>query len=445
MTPRPPGDVVVEVTAASAGAVVVVGTGQAGFQLAQSLREAGHTGPLTLVGDEPGLPYQRPPLSKDFLLDGVEPDSTLLRGDSFYADRDITVLAGQRVTAIDRTSARVVLRCGDRLRYDHLVLATGTRARTLTVPGSDLDGVLTLRTLADAVSLRRQLARPRAIVIVGAGFVGLEVAAAASRAGHRVTVVEGLDRVLSRVAAPEVSAHVQSVHEAHGCRILLGSGVVAIHPAEHRQGAVGAVELASGETLTADLVLVGVGAEPNSELAAAAGLDVCAATRGVLVDDRLLSSDPRISAIGDCATYPSAHAGGQVRLESVQNAVDHARHVAGRIATGSTGSYAKVPWFWTTQYDMKIQIAGVGGPGDDCLTAGDPASGRFSVLRFNGDGLVAVESVNRAADHMAARRLLDGAGGRPSLREAASPDFELKAYLTASNRSLTPAMSVGAP
>lgn len=406
------------------GHVLVVGTGQAGFQLAASLRDGGHIGPITLFGEEPELPYQRPPLSKAYLKDEPDQASVLLRSEGFYASRDITVRPQTRVRALDRELREVELENGNRLNYDHLVLATGTRARPLDVPGSGLRGVTSLRTLADANVLRSHLAQPRDVVIVGGGFIGMEIAAVCAAQGHRVTVVEGLDRPMARVVSPAVSEHVVSVHAEHGVRILLGQSTTELHG---REGRVRSVELASGEKIEADLVLVGIGALANSELAAVAGMDICPVTGGIVVDERLQTADPHISAIGDCATYPSVHATRPVRLESVQNAVDHARHVARRLTAGSDGGYCTVPWFWTNQYDLKIQIAGLGGLDDECVVVGDRAGGRFSVLRFDHDRLVAVESVNRAPDHMAARKLLAG-DRRPTPAQARCADFDLKGY-----------------
>lgn len=406
--------------------IVIVGAGQAGFQVALSLRERGHSGPVHLIGEEPELPYNRPPLSKSYITDATSADSTHLRGAQFYASRDIAVHNGVKVTHIDRRVGRVRLAQGGWLAFDHLVLATGARARALPIRGGDLDGVLNLRTLADATALRKRIAGAhRDVVLVGGGFIGLELAAATIAAGHRVTVVENADRLMARAVSRELSDHVAARHRKEGTRVLLSATVRSIHG---REGRATAIELADGEVIPADVIILGVGAEPNVELAAEAGLDICPVTRGVRVDRHLLTSDRRISAVGDCATYPSRYTRSDVRLESVQNAVDHGRHVAERLVSGSTDAYGKVPWFWTAQFDMKIQLAGIGGPKDKRLTIGDLTAGAFSVLRFDADRLVAVESVNRPADHMAARRILAG-GSRPDLSEAGSPGFTLKSFV----------------
>ena len=403
--------------------VVIVGSGQAGFQVALSLRDRGHRGPVILLGEEPGLPYSRPPLSKTYIAGGCEPSSVTLREKHFYVSRDIAVRDDERVVQIDRDRGRVLLSNDDSVDFDHLVLATGSRARALPLEGADLDGVVTLRTLSDAAALRSLISTgDRRFVLIGGGFIGLEIAATATAARHAATIVETADRLLARAVSPELSDHVAATHRGQGTRILFRSSVRSIHG---HDGHVSGVELQNGEVIQADVLVVGVGAVPNAELAAGAGLDVCAVTGGILVDQGLLTADRRISAIGDCATYPSRHAGQQVRLESIQNAVDQARHVVERLITGDAAPYDKVPWFWTNQHDMKIQMAGIGRPHDERLVLGEPDSGAFSVLRFADDRLIAVESVNRPADHVAARRILDR-DQRPTPAEARAAGFALK-------------------
>ncbi|MER6564036.1 FAD-dependent oxidoreductase [Streptomyces sp. NPDC001027] len=415
--------------AADGQTVVVVGAGQGGFQAACSLRDAGHTGRIVVVGDEPGLPYQRPPLSKAYLRDPHTP--VLLRGEDFFTAKRIDLRDGTRVRAIHRSDHTVELADGELLAYDQLVIATGARPRHLPVPGAGLDGVMELRTLPDAEAFRARLAGSRDVVVVGGGFVGMEIAATVSAEGHRVAVVESLDRPMARAVSPEVSIHLAQVHRKHGVQVLMGRAVESV--ADDGAGGVSAVVLRDGTRLSADVVLVGIGAVPNSELARDAGLAICPVTGGVVVDEHLVTSDPAISAIGDCATYPSVHAELPVRLESVQNAVDHARHVAARMVNGVSARYGKVPWFWSHQYDVKLQIAGLAdAPSADDATVvfGDPATGSFSVGRYRGDRLVAVESVNRAADHMAARKVL-AEGARPTRAEAQQPGFDLREYLRA--------------
>ncbi|MEC4017548.1 NAD(P)/FAD-dependent oxidoreductase [Streptomyces sp. H27-D2] len=398
----------------------MIGAGQGGYQTASSLRESGFTGRVLLVGDEPGLPYERPPLSKAYLSGTLDAEKLQLRPGSYY-ERNTIELVNQRVSRIDRQARTVRLADGGTLRYDHLVLATGARNRVLPIPGNDLAGVVPLRTRQDTDLLRSSLVTAKNVVVVGAGFIGLEFAAMANKLGHLVTVVEALDRPMARVVTPSTAGYFTALHEQHGNRFAFGRGVAAFHG--DGAGRVTGVELADGTRLAADLVLVGVGVAPDTELARLAGLDV---DNGVVVDAHLTTSDPAISAIGDCASFPSVQTGARVRLESVQNAVDHARCVATRI-TGERRPYGDLPWFWSDQFASTLQIAGVGDGHDTAVPLGD-AGGAFSALLFRDGRLVAVESVNRPGDHMAARRLLaNGCGLSP--QEAAGEGFALKAYL----------------
>ena len=410
----------------AAGPIVIVGAGQAGFQAAASLREAGFDGSLTLVGDEPVAPYQRPPLSKAYLAGTVSAETLALRPAGFYADHRIALRLGLRAAALDRAARQVELASGERLPYDHLILATGARNRPLPVPGADLAGVFRLRTLAEADAIQGRLTGVdrivERIVVVGAGFIGLEFAATAAARGIVVTVVEATDRVMARAVSPVTSAFFRAAHEAAGIRFVLGDGVGRIAGAD---GRVCAVETAGGRSFPADLVLVGIGIVPNVGLAAAAGLPVA---DGITVDHTLLTADPSISAIGDCAVVPNRFAGdAPTRIESVQNAVDQARCVAARL-TGRPASYASLPWFWSDQGRWKLQIAGLASPHDRAVTRGDPAAGAFSVFCYRHGQLVGVESVNRPADHMIARRLI--AEGLPlAPDQAADPTVDLRARL----------------
>ncbi|MEV7612583.1 FAD-dependent oxidoreductase [Streptomyces sp. NPDC089799] len=401
--------------------IVVLGAGQAGQQTAASLREHGHQGTVTLIGDEGVLPYERPPLSKAYLKGEADEARLWLRPETFYERNAIERVTGTAV-AIDRTARTVRLGDGTLHSYDHLVLATGARPRTLPVPGSDLHGIRTLRTLEDADLLRKDLAGAAHVVVVGAGFIGLEFAAAARELGHGVTVVEYLDRPLARVASAPTAGHFTRLHRERGNALLLGQGVSAFHG--DGEGRVAEVELTDGRRLPADLVLVGAGVTPCTELAEAAGLAVAG---GVVTDDRLLTSDSRISAVGDCAVFPHPRADAPLRIESVQNAVDHARLVADRL-TGGARTYDDLPWFWSSQFTTTLQIAGLGHTADSEVVLGDPDGGAFSVLLFRDGELVAVESVNRPADHMSARRILTG--GIPLTPwDAATEGFTLRAHL----------------
>lgn len=408
--------------------VVIVGTGQGGFQVAASLREEGFDGPVILVGDEPDLPYQRPPLSKAYLTGKADADLVRLRPEKFFVEHRLELRPGERATGIDRAKQRVTLASGEVLPYDHLVLAVGTRNRPLPVPGADLDGVLQLRTLGDAEALRRRLETAREIAVVGAGFIGLEFAAVAAAHGAAVTVVEATDRPMSRAVSPEVSAHFRAVHESQGVRFVFGAAVARILG---EGGRATGVETADGRCFPADLVLVGIGVIPNAEIAADAGLAV---SNGIVVDEHLVTSDPAVSAIGDCALHPSLFAApGPVRLESVQGAVDQARCVAARLA-GRPAPYASLPWFWSEQGPLKLQIAGLAVPCERAVVRGDPApggKGGFSVFCFRGGKLVGVESVNRPLDHILARRLLARGGASITPEQAADLSFDLKGYANA--------------
>lgn len=401
--------------------VIVVGSGQGGFQLAASLRDEGYQGPVKLIGDEPGLPYQRPPLSKSFLAGKAQPGQIELRPAGFYAERNIALIAPDRVTYIDRSARRVTLASGASLAYEHLVLATGARARMPAVPGVNLQGVLALRTRADAEAILARLHEARRVVVVGGGFIGLEVAVMARQLGLEVRVIEFADRVLIRALSAPTADYLAQAQAARGVQFSLGTGVTAFTGSD---GRVEAVLTTSGASVPADLVVVGIGVEPNMELARSAGLQV---QDGIVVDRHLATSDPFISAIGDCARYPASYCGAPVRLESVQNAVDQARCVAARII-GKAEPYAKVPWFWSDQGDNRLQIAGLAEAGDSAVLRGDPAAGKFSVFRFRDGRLSAVESINSVADHMAARKLL--AAATPiSPTQAADPSLKLAALV----------------
>lgn len=405
------------------GHVVIVGGGQAGFQAAVSLRQNDFDGRITVVEAAADMPYQRPPLSKVYLDLGKEADDDTLpfRPDSFYERHRIEVRTGCAVQFIDRGGARIRLSNGDEIDYDALILALGSRPRRIPLPGIDANGVHTLHTVGDARAVRSALGSARGVVVVGGGFIGLEVAAAATTAGCRVTVVEAADRVMGRVVSPELSAFVTGVHGVRGTTVMVGTGVTGLRS---EGGHVTGVELADGAVLPADLVVIGVGVVPNTELAAAAGLDV---ENGIVVDETLTTVDPKISAIGDCAVYPSVHSAGMVRLESVQNATDQARCVAARIAHGVAERYSALPWFWTHQFDLNLQIAGIGRSDDEIVTIGDAAVGKFSVLRFRDGRLACVESVNAPADHMSARKILS-TNVELTSAEATAPAFTLKDF-----------------
>jgi 3-phenylpropionate/trans-cinnamate dioxygenase ferredoxin reductase subunit len=400
--------------------VVIVGSGQAGVETAAALRQNGFSGSVTIIGEEPDLPYQRPPLSKEFLK-SVEDSSLPLRGESFYEANGIELRLGIVAERIDRARGELVLKGGERLPYDHLVLATGARNRLPPVQGLDPARVLELRTLAHARTLTARLPALRRVAIIGGGFIGLEVAALLRQRDIAVDVLEAADRPMGRVLSPAMSAAFRAFHEEMGTRLRLGTSAKEIAP----RGAGFSLTLSDGEVLDTDAVVVAAGVVPNVELAAEAGLAI---DNGVSVDALLLTSDPAISAIGDCASHPNPFGGdGPIRLESVQNAVDQGKCVAARL-TGNPRAYNALPWFWSHQGAIKLQIAGLSLGMDEMVTRGDPASGKFSVFVYRKGKLIAVESVNSPADHMVARRLI-AAGVTLPKEIAADPAVDLKALM----------------
>jgi 3-phenylpropionate/trans-cinnamate dioxygenase ferredoxin reductase subunit len=406
------------------GGVVIVGGGQGGYQTAASLRTEGFDGPVTLIGEEPHLPYQRPPLSKDFVLGKQQAHQLTLRPAQFYATHRIDALVGERVEAIDPVAAEVRLASGSRLGFDSLVLATGARNRLLPVAGAELEGVCYLRTLDEGAALRQRLAAAREVVVIGGGFIGLEVASVAGQMEKHVTVVEALPRLMARVVAPLVSEFFRERHSARGVDLRFGAGVSRIIARSGGEASVSGVELADGTRLPADLVIAGIGIVPNVELARDAGLTI---GNGIAVDQHLRTSDPRIFALGDCAEFPSRFSGTRVRLESVQNCVDQAICVA-RCLAGRPGAYSAAPWFWSDQGDIHLQIAGLPGEADQSVLRGDLVSGKFSVFHYSQGQLRSVDSINRPADHVAARKLV-GAGAMITPAEAADEGFDLKKAL----------------
>lgn len=399
-------------------AVVIAGGGQAGYQTAASLRTEGFEGAIFLICEEPHLPYQRPPLSKAFVLGKQDQARLWLRPESFYGGHQIELLPGEKVVAIESTTQRIRLKSGRQLNYSKLVLALGASNRRLAVPGSDLEGVCSLRTLSEAVELKQRLQQASNVVVIGGGFAGLEVAASARALGKEVTVIEALPRLMARAVGSVISDFIHAVHTAQGVKVLLSAQVEEIRGSE---GKAREVILKGGRSVAAELVVVAVGIAPRTELAQEAGLSV---ENGIAVDELLRTGDENIFAIGDCAQYPSAFSGSRVRLESVQNAVDQGVSVA-RTITGKPAGYRAVPWFWSDQFEIRLQMAGLPEGYDRQVIRGHPQSGKFSVFHFRAGRLCSVDSINRPVDHMAARKLLASGAAELTPERAADESASL--------------------
>lgn len=391
--------------------VAVVGAGQAAVQLAVSLRQDGFAGRIVLLNGERWLPYQRPPLSKAFMIEGWEPSRTLLRPESFYEGQGIERRDQAVAVAVDPVARVVVTATGERVTYDRLVLATGVEARLLNVPGADLPHVHYLRTLDDALVLRERAAPGVRAVVIGAGYIGLEVAATLTKLGASVTVVEAQPRAMSRTASEPVSTFFAAEHRSRGVDLRFGAGVDAIRQA--------AVHLTDGSAVPADLVVAGIGVLPADRLAREAGI---ACENGILVDAGQRTSDPFVFAVGDCCNVAQP-GGGRLRLESVASAIAHGK-AAARALMGLEPPKAETPWFWSDQYDLKLQIAGLVGRAPTVLVRGEPASRKFSVLHLDGDRLAAIECINAPRDFMASKALI-AQGARLDRARAADPDVAL--------------------
>jgi 3-phenylpropionate/trans-cinnamate dioxygenase ferredoxin reductase subunit len=400
--------------------VVVIGAGQAGSSLVAKLRNSGFEGRITLIGAEPVPPYQRPPLSKAYLLGDMTLDRLFLRPESFYGEHGIDLRLNSRVTGIDRAARSVDL--GDEvIAYDHLVLTTGSDPRRLPASiGGKLDGVFVVRDLADVDAMAPHVEAGRRALIVGGGYIGLEAAAVAAKRGLQVTLVEMADRILQRVAAPETSDYFRALHQSHGVTIREGVGLDRLLGEGHVTGA----RLSDGTELDVDLVIVGVGISPATTLAEAAGLEI---ENGIKVDARGQTSDPAIWAAGDCASFPWKAA--RIRLESVPNAIDQAECVAENIM-GAGKDYVAKPWFWSDQYDVKLQIAGLNAGYDRTVVRPGDKPGSQSVWYFRGDALLAVDAMNDPRAYMIGKRLVE-AGQSPSLAAVADTDMPLKSLLPA--------------
>ena len=400
--------------------IVIAGAGQAAVQAVDTLRRKGYSGRLTLVGEEAWLPYQRPPLSKKYLAGALERERLFLRPEKFFTEHRVETRLGRIVTEIERRAQRIRLDDGASLAYDALLLATGSRPRRLAVPGAELDGVHYLRGIADADRIRAGCARGGRMVIIGGGYIGLEVAATTRELGMDVTVLEMTERVLNRVTSPLLSSFYEAEHARHGVRVLCGTRVRALD-GDGATGRVRAVLSEDGAAHPADMVIVAVGVTPVDELAAAAGL---ACENGIVVDEQCRTTDPLIYAAGDCANHPSLRYGRRLRLESVDNAFEQGTSVALNL-TGAAIHHDKLPWFWSDQYDLKLIIVGVSTGYDQAIVRGEPGSRSFSVGYLRGGELIALDSVNQPRDQMAARKLI-AARMRPDVAKLADPAIALK-------------------
>jgi 3-phenylpropionate/trans-cinnamate dioxygenase ferredoxin reductase subunit len=402
------------------GRIVIVGAGQAAAQAVDTLRRKGYRDPIVLIGDEPHVPYQRPPLSKKYLAGELEAARLLIRPAHFYTEHGVELRLGQRVLRIDRATQQVWLDDGSALAYDALLLATGARPRPLKAPGASLAGVHFLRSIADVDGIRAEVGPGRRLVIVGGGYIGLEVAASCRELGVEVTVLEMASRVMNRVTCAEVSEFFESEHRRRGIHIVCDARVRELL-GDDRSGRVRAVACEDGSEYPADVVVVGVGVAPADELAIAAGID-CA--NGIVVDEFCRTSDPNIYAAGDCTNHPSAHYGCRLRLESVDNAFEQGTSAALNML-GTATPHHKVPWFWSDQFDLRLVIVGLSQTAELVVLRGDPASRSFSACYLRGGELVAIDTINAMKDQMAARKLIP-ARLRPDLDKLANATVPLK-------------------
>jgi len=398
------------------GTIVVVGASHAAVQAIDTLHREGHGGSIILIGDESEPPYNRPPLSKKYFTGELARERLQLRSAQFYQQGGITMRLGVRATAIDRVAQRLRLSDGGELAWEKLLLSVGSRARRLDVPGADLPGIHYLRTMADVDAIRAGLAGARRLVVIGAGYIGLEAAASARHLGLEVTVLEAADRPMQRVVCPALSEFYRSRHEREGVRIhcnVAVSGFIG-------DGRVRSVVCGEQE-FPADVVIAGVGIAPDVTLAAAAGLKC---DNGIWVDESCRTTDPNVYAAGDCTNHPSVHYGRRIRLESVDNAVEQGRVAASAIC-GKDVRHDHVPWFWSDQYDVKLQIAGLSQGHDQTVVRGEPAGGHFAIYYLSQGELIAVDAVNSPKDFMSGRRWI-AERRRPDAAKLADPGVDLK-------------------
>ena len=405
-----------------AAPVVLVGGGHAAAAFVNSVRRAGYEGALTLISDEPVLPYHRPPLSKKYLADALPVEQILIRAAAWYEEQKVTLRLGTRVARIDREARRVELADGSTQDYAQLVLMTGARPRRLPAEiGGDLQGVLLMRCLADADAMAPHLLAGQRLLVVGGGYIGLEAVAVAASKGLQVTLIEAAPRILQRVAAPATADYFRALHRSQGVDLREG---VTLHRLLADGGRVSGAELQDGQRIDADVVLVGIGVHPNVELAEAAGLAV---DNGIVVDEFCRTADAHILAAGDCCSFPFR--GRRIRLESVQNANDQAA-VAAHVVAGKATPYAALPWFWSDQYDTKLQIAGLNQGYDDAIPRPGKSERSLSVWYYQGDTLLAVDAINDAAAFVTAKKLLERGASVPKAA-VRDPAAEFKTWLAA--------------
>ncbi len=403
--------------------VVIVGAGQGGLQVAESLRSKNYQGEIVLCSDEPHLPYHRPPLSKDFLLGKIDQAQLTIRQETVFEKKQIELKVNCSVRTINPDEKIVTLANGEKLSYEYLILATGALPRALPFNTTKTKGLYSLRTLNDALAIQTALENAQNLVVIGGGFIGLEMAAVARGLGKQVTVVEYADRLMARVISPEVSEFYRQLHQDHGCQLLLNTKVTDLQTNEQEQ--IIGVSLHTGETLPADVVVLGIGVLPNTALAEQAGLHC---EHGIITDQSGRTSDPAIFAIGDCSVQRLAD-GTMLRLESVQNAVEMAKACAEAIIGGDK-PFIAAPWFWSDQYDVKLQMVGLSSNYDQVALRGHLKENKFSYFYFKNGQLSAIDSINASADHMAGRKLLAGEN-KLTPEQAADLNFELKTALSA--------------
>jgi 3-phenylpropionate/trans-cinnamate dioxygenase ferredoxin reductase subunit len=396
--------------------LVIIGASYAGVQTALSAREAGYAEPIRIISDEDTLPYQRPPLSKAYILTDMAESKLVLRGEKFFTDKKIDLLLNTKATRIDRASKRVELEGQPAIGFDRLVIATGSRARLLPSAAA-AQNIFYLRSLADARALKAHLQQAAELVVIGGGFIGLEVAASAAKLGKKVTVIESATRLIERALSPVLSQYLRDIHERHGVTIRFSETVTGVAA----NGSRTEIHCNNGDKLNADLVLVGIGGIPNSELASEAGV---ACQNGIVVDAFGVSDNPDVLAAGDCTSHYNALVKRNIRLESVQHAQDQAKS-AGAAITGARISYTAIPRFWSDQYDAKLQMVGLSEGHDRHVIRGSIDDGKFSVFLFRGDRLIAIDSVNRPGDQLIGRRLI-ASGAAITPEQAADVAFDLK-------------------